>query len=84
MLAEKDDRFRAIKRAAQRQGWTVERTRKLHWRFTPPVSDQSPVVFGGSPSRRGAITLLLARLRQRGFEAPERFGGRGRRKGGAS
>lgn len=60
--------FDAIRRAAEAQGWQVERTKGRHWRFTPPDKTKRLVVTGGTPSDLRAIRNFLADLRRQGFQ----------------
>lgn len=75
--ADRDDRFRAVKAAAEEQGWVVEETAKKHWKFVPPTRGVTPVFFSGSPGDWRAIRNFVAAMRQRGFRIPESM-----RKGG--
>ncbi len=75
--ADKDDHFRAIRAAAESQGWVVEETARQHWKFVPPKTGVTPVFFSGSPGDWRAIRNFVAAMRQRGFQVPANM-----RKGG--
>lgn len=74
--AEKDSNFRRIKKAAEAQGWVVERTKSNHFKFQPPSTEHSPVFFSGSPGEWRALRNFIAALRQRGFQPPKKMGGK--------
>lgn len=73
MRAEKDDRFRAVMKAAEEQGWLVEMTSKKHWKFVPPHIEGRPVFFSGSPGDWRALRNFIAALRRHGFRPPSKF-----------
>lgn len=75
--ADRDDHFRAVKTAAELQGWAVLETAKQHWKFVPPKAGMTPVFYSGSPSDWRAIRNFIAAMRQRGFRVPANM-----RKGG--
>ena len=60
--------IKKIAKAAEDQGWTVERTNKGHWRFTPPVG--TICFFSGTPGDRRAIRNFLSQLRRQNFIWP--------------
>jgi len=60
--------FDTIRRAAEAQGWIVERTKGKHWRFIPPDRTKRMVVTGGTPSDMRSIRNFLADLRRQGFQ----------------
>lgn len=62
------DDIRAIARAAEAQGWRVDRTKRGHWRFRPPDPSQGIVYHSGTPSDTRAVKNLIADLRRRGLE----------------
>lgn len=68
--ADRDDHFRAIRDAAEEQGWAVQETAKKHWKFVPPKEGTTPVFFSGSPGDWRAIRNFVAAMRQRGFQVP--------------
>jgi len=65
-VASAQKELKEIVRAAEKQGWGVERTKKGHWRFFAP--DGENIVHGaGTPSDRRALDNLLSQLRRYGF-----------------
>ena len=71
--AENNSQFRDIRKSAVAQGWLVEKTKKNHWKFTPPKASHSPVFFSGSPGEWRALANFIAALRQRGFQPPSKL-----------
>jgi len=59
-----------IEKAAQEQGWRVERTRSGHPKFLHPDPRQGIVIGSGTPGDRRSINNLLAQLKRRGFIWP--------------
>lgn len=59
--------FRDIMKDAKSQGWTVEHTRKGHWKFTPPVKGVPIVYASGTPSDCRGVNQVLADLKKSGF-----------------
>ncbi len=59
-----------LAKAAKEQGWRVERTKKMHWRFVPGNPAMRICIFSGTPSDRRAIHNFLADLRRSGFRWP--------------
>lgn len=72
MRAEKDDRFKAVVKAAEHQGWRVEQTKKKHWKFLPP-SGEGLVIYSGSSSDWRALRNFIAAMRRHGFRPPSKF-----------
>lgn len=65
--AQRDGYFRRLVASCRQQGWRVERTRRLHWRFVPPRPDAQIVITAGTPSDRRALLNLRADLRRAGL-----------------
>jgi len=63
-------RWRPRQGAARGQGWRVERTKKMHWRFIPKDPGKPICIFSGTPSDYRAIRNFLADLRRSGFQWP--------------
>jgi len=75
--AENTSDFQKIIEVAKSHDWTVRQTSKGHWCFLSP--DKVTMVHtGGSPSDFRAIRNLVARLRQRGLNIPNRGTGKAR------
>ena len=64
-LADKE--LKALIRAAEKQGWRVERTKKGHWQFYAPDGENIVTAAGTSGGGRGTSNLL-SRLRRYGFK----------------
>ncbi|HXF73985.1 MAG TPA: hypothetical protein VNO79_15420 [Actinomycetota bacterium] len=64
--------IRDIVKAAEEQGFRVERTRKGHWVFYSPDTTKNPVYHSGTPGDRRAIDNLIADLRWAGLVWPPR------------
>jgi hypothetical protein len=62
--------LRDITRAAEDQGFRVERIKRGHVVIYPPDKRFPPVVFSGTPGDQRSIRNGLARLRQAGFIWP--------------
>ena len=73
--AEKDSNFRNVRKAAEEQGWVVEKTKSNHFKFMPPDEGNTPVFFSGSPGEWRALRNFIAALRQRGFQPPSKLKG---------
>ena len=58
---------RNLLRAAQRQGWRVERTNGGHYRWRSPDRSVPQIISGGTPSCHRAERNLLAQLRRGGL-----------------
>lgn len=58
--------FKKLKKAAEKQGWEVGKTRKGHWQFKPPNNGEI-VVTSCSPSDHRSILNFTARLRKGGL-----------------
>lgn len=63
------DQGAAIRKAAERQGWRVEVTKK-GWRLTPPDKTKPAVVMHNTPSDHRAEKNLIATLRRSGLVWP--------------
>lgn len=74
--ADHDDTFRAIKKAAEEQGWRVEETAKKRWKFIPKEAGVTPVFFPGTIGDWRAIRNFVSVLRRHGFRPPSKFGGK--------
>lgn len=57
--------LRALARAAERQGWSVERTRNNHLKWKPPQGQY--YVSSSTPSDHRALRNIRAHLIQRGL-----------------
>lgn len=68
--------IRDIVKAAEEQGFRVERTKKGHWVFYSPDTTKKPVYHSGTPGDRRAIDNLLAELRRAGLTWPPRGKGK--------
>lgn len=64
MAATKD--VKALIKKAEKQGWSVERTRGHHLRWTGPVDDR-PYFSSATPSDKRAIMNITRDLRRRGL-----------------
>ncbi len=62
--------LRDIVRAAEDQGFRVERTKRGHIVIYPPDKRFQPVNFSGTPGDQRSIRNGLAKLRQVGFVWP--------------
>jgi len=62
--------LRDVNRAAEEQGFGVERTSKGHWKYTPPDKRFRAEFFSGTPSDQRAIKNLVAKLRRAGLIWP--------------
>jgi predicted RNA binding protein YcfA (HicA-like mRNA interferase family) len=58
--------LKEIVRAAEEQGWWVDRTSKGHLLFYAP-DGENIVTTGGTPSDHRALANLISRLRRHGF-----------------
>lgn len=56
-------------KAAEQQGWRVDRTRRGHHRFWP-TDGSDPIIHSGTPGDVRAVRNLLARLKRHGFIWP--------------
>jgi predicted RNA binding protein YcfA (HicA-like mRNA interferase family) len=65
MAAKKE--LKEIVKAAEKQGWRVETTKKGHLKFLAPDGING-LTTGGTPSEHRAIANLLASLRRYGFK----------------
>jgi hypothetical protein len=54
-------------RAAKKQGWTIERTRKGHVKLCPPEIKYPCVVTSGTTSDVRSVRNLMSNLRQSGL-----------------
>jgi hypothetical protein len=61
--------LRDILRAARRQGWTIEKTKK-GLRFVPPDPTKEAVQWHHTPSDVRAIWHFVALMRRSGFQWP--------------
>ena len=59
-----------IIRAAKKQGFVVQRTKKGHLQFIPPDKTKPIVVASGTPSDHRELQNLLSRLRRSGLKWP--------------
>jgi len=62
--------LRDVVKAAEEQGFRVERTSKGHWKFFPPDPAKPAEFFSGTPSDQRAIKNLIAKLRRAGLIWP--------------
>lgn len=62
------EHLRVVIKAARKQGWLVEVTRKSHLKFTPPDPTMELVICSGTPSDRFAFRNALTQLKRNGLE----------------
>jgi len=62
--------LRDIVKAAEDQGFRIERTKRGHLSIYPPDKRFPPVIFSGTPGDQRSIKNGLAKLRQAGFIWP--------------
>jgi len=62
--------LRDIVKAAEEQGFGVERTFKGHWKFVAPDRSKGVAFFSGTPSDQRAIHNLIGKLRRAGLIWP--------------
>ncbi len=62
--------LRDIVKAAEEQGFRVERTSKGHWKFLPLDKKYPAEFFSGTPSDQRAILNLIGKLRRAGLIWP--------------
>jgi hypothetical protein len=74
--------LKIIIRAAEAQGWRVER-RKKHYRFFPRTRAARPVAVPSTPSSRRTLANKLAELKRAGLIWPPGNGARPRSVRGA-
>lgn len=60
--------MRKLIKKAEAAGWIVDRTKKGHWRFTPPDTSIPAAITGGTPSDVRQWKNFLRDLRQRGLD----------------
>lgn len=56
-----------ILKAAEKQGWRVERTKKGHYKLYAP-DGKNIVTAPGTPGRGRAVANLVSQLRRYGFQ----------------
>ena len=55
-------------RVAYKQGWSIDKTRKGHFKLCPPDPAYRCVIASGTPSNVRAIRGLISDLRRSGLE----------------
>jgi hypothetical protein len=70
--SELDSEFQEIQSLAIAQGWGVDRTTSLHWRFKPPVAQNAIVIFSGTSSDHRALKNFISKMRRSGLNMPSK------------
>lgn len=68
-MAGQDSLFYETLKAAEKAGWTTEKTSKGHWRLNPPqgTNNNRPVFTSGTPGDFRAYQNFLTKMRKAGF-----------------
>lgn len=61
------DDVQKVLRRVRKAGWSVRRTKKNHYKVTPP-SGEGSLFFSATPGDRRAIRELYSKLRRAGFD----------------
>jgi len=64
------EKIEELAKAAVRQGWRVERSRKGTWIFLPPDRAVAPATYAATPSDWRAMRNFQADLKRKGFAWP--------------
>lgn len=63
-----DKEIKRLRKKAEAQGWTVDKTTRGHWRFKPKDKSVSPAVTSGTPSDWRSWKNFKADLKREGFK----------------
>jgi len=66
-MPSRQKELKELRKAAEAQGWRIEKTKKGHWKFLAP-NGEDIVIVAGTPSSKRGFDHAVADLRRYGFQ----------------